>query len=99
MVAVKGKGEGKHRGEDSRNSSGMAHREKTGGESKDFSSVRRGRVGHRMPRLSKGTKGQQVGSGGDGECGGWLRPRVQRQPQHSLWSNVGGKVCDNSSDS
>ncbi|XP_032740185.1 acyl-CoA-binding domain-containing protein 5 isoform X6 [Rattus rattus] len=67
MRAVKGKGEVKHGGEDGRSSSGAPHREKRGGESEDFSSVRRGRVGHRMPHLSEGTKGRQVGSGGDGE--------------------------------
>lgn len=66
MTAVKGKGEVKHGGEDGRSSSGAPHREKRGGESEDFSSVRRGR-GHRMPHLSEGTKGRQVGSGGDGE--------------------------------
>ncbi|XP_032740191.1 acyl-CoA-binding domain-containing protein 5 isoform X11 [Rattus rattus] len=66
MRAVKGKGEVKHGGEDGRSSSGAPHREKRGGESEDFSSVRRGR-GHRMPHLSEGTKGRQVGSGGDGE--------------------------------
>ncbi|XP_029392714.1 acyl-CoA-binding domain-containing protein 5 isoform X2 [Mus pahari] len=67
MITVKGKGEVKHGGEDGRSSSGAPHREKRGGESEDFSSIRRGRVGHRMPYLSEGTKGQQVGSGGDGE--------------------------------
>uniref|UniRef100_A0A8C6IC87 Acyl-CoA-binding domain-containing protein 5 n=1 Tax=Mus spicilegus TaxID=10103 RepID=A0A8C6IC87_MUSSI len=67
MVAVKGKGEVKHGGEDGRSSSGAPHREKRGGESEDFSSVRRGRVGNRMPHLSEGSKGRQVGSGGDGE--------------------------------
>lgn len=64
MVAVKGKGEVKHGGEDGRSSSGAP--QKRGGESEDFSSARRGR-GHRMPHLSEGTKGRQVGSGGDGE--------------------------------
>nr|XP_034366191.1 acyl-CoA-binding domain-containing protein 5 isoform X8 [Arvicanthis niloticus] len=67
VVAVKGKGEVKHGGEDGTSSSGAPHREKRGGESEDFSSVRKGRVGHRMPHLSEGTKGRQVGSGGDGE--------------------------------
>uniref|UniRef100_A0ABK0MB14 Acyl-CoA-binding domain-containing protein 5 n=1 Tax=Rattus norvegicus TaxID=10116 RepID=A0ABK0MB14_RAT len=67
MRAVKGKGEVKHGGEDGRSSSGTPHREKRGGESEDISGVRRGRVGHRMPHLSEGTKGRQVGSGGDGE--------------------------------
>eukprot|EP00073_Rattus_norvegicus_P053688 XP_017456072.1 PREDICTED: acyl-CoA-binding domain-containing protein 5 isoform X14 [Rattus norvegicus] len=66
MRAVKGKGEVKHGGEDGRSSSGTPHREKRGGESEDISGVRRGR-GHRMPHLSEGTKGRQVGSGGDGE--------------------------------
>ncbi|XP_034366185.1 acyl-CoA-binding domain-containing protein 5 isoform X2 [Arvicanthis niloticus] len=66
VVAVKGKGEVKHGGEDGTSSSGAPHREKRGGESEDFSSVRKGR-GHRMPHLSEGTKGRQVGSGGDGE--------------------------------
>ncbi|XP_075826777.1 acyl-CoA-binding domain-containing protein 5 isoform X1 [Microtus pennsylvanicus] len=65
MVAIEGKGEVKHGGEDGR-SSGAPHREKRGGESEDFSSVRRGR-GHRIPHLSEGTQGRQVGSGGDGE--------------------------------
>lgn len=66
MVAVKGKGEVKHGGEDGRSSSGAPHRETRGGESEDFSSVRRGR-GNRIPHLSEGPKGRQVGSGGDGE--------------------------------
>ncbi|XP_042541961.1 acyl-CoA-binding domain-containing protein 5 isoform X2 [Dipodomys spectabilis] len=65
MVAVEGKGEVKHGGEDGRNNSGTPHREKRGGESEEFS-VRRGR-GHRMPHLSEGSKGRQMGSGGDGE--------------------------------
>ncbi|XP_055464506.1 acyl-CoA-binding domain-containing protein 5 isoform X1 [Psammomys obesus] len=66
MEAVEGKGEVKHGGEDGRSNSGVPHREKRGGETEDFSNVRRGR-GHRMPHLSEGTKGRQVGSGGDGE--------------------------------
>ncbi|XP_073912554.1 acyl-CoA-binding domain-containing protein 5 isoform X1 [Castor canadensis] len=66
MVAVEGKGEVKHGGEDGRNDSGAPHHEKQGGESEEFSNVRRGR-GHRMPHLSEGTKGRQMGSGGDGE--------------------------------
>ncbi|XP_045389286.1 acyl-CoA-binding domain-containing protein 5 isoform X5 [Lemur catta] len=66
VVAVEGKGEVKHGGEDGRNNSGAPHREKRGGESEEFSNVRRGR-GHRMQHLSEGAKGQQVGSGGDGE--------------------------------
>ncbi|XP_033064751.1 acyl-CoA-binding domain-containing protein 5 isoform X7 [Trachypithecus francoisi] len=66
VVAVEGKGEVKHGGEDGRNNSGAPHREKRGGESDEFSNVRRGR-GHRMQHLSEGTKGRQVGSGGDGE--------------------------------
>uniref|UniRef100_A0A8C8U926 Acyl-CoA-binding domain-containing protein 5 n=1 Tax=Peromyscus maniculatus bairdii TaxID=230844 RepID=A0A8C8U926_PERMB len=67
MVAVEGKGEVKHGGEDGRSNSGAPPREKRGGESEDLSNVRRGRVGHRMPHLSEGTQGRQVGSGGDGE--------------------------------
>ncbi|XP_053428634.1 acyl-CoA-binding domain-containing protein 5 isoform X2 [Nycticebus coucang] len=66
VVAVEGKGEVKHGGEDGRNNSGAPHREKRGGESEELSNVRRGR-GHRMQHLSEGTKGRQVGSGGDGE--------------------------------
>ncbi|XP_055130969.1 acyl-CoA-binding domain-containing protein 5 isoform X11 [Symphalangus syndactylus] len=66
VVAVEGKGEVKHGGEDGRNNSGAPYREKRGGESDEFSNVRRGR-GHRMQHLSEGTKGRQVGSGGDGE--------------------------------
>ncbi|XP_005386929.1 PREDICTED: acyl-CoA-binding domain-containing protein 5 isoform X2 [Chinchilla lanigera] len=66
MVAVEGKGEVKHGGEDGRSNSGAPHHEKRGGESEEFSNVRRAR-GHRMPHLSEGTKGRQVGSGGDGE--------------------------------
>uniref|UniRef100_A0A8C6EJL4 Acyl-CoA-binding domain-containing protein 5 n=1 Tax=Microcebus murinus TaxID=30608 RepID=A0A8C6EJL4_MICMU len=66
VVAVEGKGEVKHGGEDGRNNSGAPHREKRGGESEEFSNVRRGR-GHRMQHVSEGTKGRQVGSGGDGE--------------------------------
>ncbi|VTJ87533.1 Hypothetical predicted protein [Marmota monax] len=66
VVTVEGKGEVKHGGEDGRNNSGAPHREKRGGENEEFSNVRRGR-GHRMPHWSEGTKGGQVGSGGDGE--------------------------------
>ncbi|XP_015350700.1 acyl-CoA-binding domain-containing protein 5 isoform X3 [Marmota marmota marmota] len=66
VVTVEGKGEVKHGGEDGRNNSGAPHREKRGGEHEEFSNVRRGR-GHRMPHWSEGTKGGQVGSGGDGE--------------------------------
>ncbi|XP_027624215.1 acyl-CoA-binding domain-containing protein 5 isoform X4 [Tupaia chinensis] len=66
VVAVEGKGEVKHGGEDGRNNSGAPHREKRGGENEELSNVRRGR-GHRMQHLSEGTKGRQVGSGGDGE--------------------------------
>uniref|UniRef100_A0A8B9XP93 Acyl-CoA-binding domain-containing protein 5 n=1 Tax=Bos mutus grunniens TaxID=30521 RepID=A0A8B9XP93_BOSMU len=40
--------------------------EKRAGESEEFSNIRRGR-GHRMQHLSEGSKGRQVGSGGDGE--------------------------------
>uniref|UniRef100_A0A8C6RX02 Acyl-CoA-binding domain-containing protein 5 n=1 Tax=Nannospalax galili TaxID=1026970 RepID=A0A8C6RX02_NANGA len=65
MVAVEGRGEVKHGGEDGRSNSGAPHCEKRGGENEDFS-VRRGR-GHRMPHLGEGAKGRQVGSGGDGE--------------------------------
>ncbi|XP_037693836.1 acyl-CoA-binding domain-containing protein 5 isoform X3 [Choloepus didactylus] len=65
-VAGGGKGEVKCGGEDGRSDSGAPHREKRAGENKDFSNVRRGR-GHRMQHLSEGAKGQQVGSGGDGE--------------------------------
>lgn len=66
MIAVDGKGEIQHGGEDGRSNSGAPHREKRGGESEEFSNVRRGR-GQRMQHLSEGTKGWQVGSGGDGE--------------------------------
>ncbi|KAF6371317.1 acyl-CoA binding domain containing 5 [Rhinolophus ferrumequinum] len=66
VVAVKGKGEIKHGGEDGRSDSGAPHREKRGGENEEFSNVKRGR-GQRMQHLSEGTKGWQVGSGGDGE--------------------------------
>ncbi|KAM7155324.1 acyl-CoA-binding domain-containing protein 5 isoform 1-T1 [Molossus nigricans] len=66
VVAVEGKGEVKHGGEDGRSNSGAPHREKQGGEHEEFSNVRRGR-GHRMQHLNEGTKGRQVGSGGDGE--------------------------------
>ncbi|XP_030898023.1 acyl-CoA-binding domain-containing protein 5 isoform X4 [Leptonychotes weddellii] len=66
VVAVEGKGEVKHGGEDGRSNSGAPHRERRGGENEDFSNVRRGR-GHRMPHMSEGSKGRQVGSGGDGE--------------------------------
>ncbi|XP_077752848.1 acyl-CoA-binding domain-containing protein 5 isoform X9 [Canis aureus] len=65
VVAVEGKGEVKHGGEDGRSNSGAPHRERRGGEN-EFSNVRRGR-GHRMQHLSEGSKGRQVGSGGDGE--------------------------------
>ncbi|XP_054448293.1 acyl-CoA-binding domain-containing protein 5 isoform X2 [Pteronotus mesoamericanus] len=66
VVAVEGKGEVKHGGEDGRSNSGAPHREKRAAENEELSNVRRGR-GHRMQHLSEGTKGQQVGSGGDGE--------------------------------
>ncbi|XP_048223897.1 acyl-CoA-binding domain-containing protein 5 isoform X1 [Perognathus longimembris pacificus] len=65
MAAVEGKGEVKHGGEDGRSNSGTPHREKRGGESEEFS-ARRGR-GPRTPHLSEGSKGRQMGSGGDGE--------------------------------
>eukprot|EP00070_Physeter_catodon_P006384 XP_007113731.1 acyl-CoA-binding domain-containing protein 5 isoform X3 [Physeter catodon] len=65
-AAVEDKGEVKHGGEDGGNNSGAPHREKRAGESEEFSNVRRGR-GHRMQHLSEGSKGRQVGSGGDGE--------------------------------
>ncbi|CAK6432778.1 unnamed protein product [Pipistrellus nathusii] len=66
VAAVEGKGEVKHGGEDGRGNSGAPHPEKRGGENEEFSNVRRGR-GHRMQHLSEGTKGRQMGSGGDGE--------------------------------
>ncbi|XP_047723627.1 acyl-CoA-binding domain-containing protein 5 isoform X2 [Prionailurus viverrinus] len=66
VVAVEGKGEVKHGGEDGRSNSGAPHRERRGGENEEFSNVRRGR-GYRMQHLSEGYKGRQVGSGGDGE--------------------------------
>ncbi|XP_077628552.1 acyl-CoA-binding domain-containing protein 5 isoform X2 [Crocuta crocuta] len=66
VVAVEGKGEVKHGGEDGRSNSGAPHRERRSGENEEFSNVRRGR-GHRMQHLSEGSKGRQVGSGGDGE--------------------------------
>ncbi|GAB1286014.1 Acyl-CoA-binding domain-containing protein 5 [Apodemus speciosus] len=84
MVAVKGSGGVKHGGEDGRSGSGAPPREKRGGESEDFSSVRRGR-GHRMPHLSEGTKGRQIGSGGDGERWGSDRgPRGSLNEQIAL---------------
>ncbi|KAG8504728.1 Acyl-CoA-binding domain-containing protein 5 [Galemys pyrenaicus] len=43
MIAVEGKGEVKHGGEDGRNNSGAPHREKRGGENEEFSNVRRGK--------------------------------------------------------
>ncbi|XP_035577801.1 acyl-CoA-binding domain-containing protein 5-like isoform X3 [Zalophus californianus] len=66
VVAVEGKGEVKHGGEDGRSNSGAPHRERQGGENGDCPNVRRGR-GHRLPHMSEGPKGRQVGSGGDGE--------------------------------
>ncbi|XP_063094646.1 acyl-CoA-binding domain-containing protein 5 isoform X6 [Cavia porcellus] len=66
VVAVEGRGEVKHGGEDGRSDSGAPQHGKRGGESEGFSHVRRAR-GHRMPHLSEETKGRQVGSGGDGE--------------------------------
>lgn len=84
MVAVKGSGEVRHGGEDGRSGSGAPPREKRGGESEDLSSVRRGR-GHRMPHLSEGTKGRQIGSGGDGERWGSDRgPRGSLNEQIAL---------------
>ncbi|XP_054581603.1 acyl-CoA-binding domain-containing protein 5 isoform X2 [Eptesicus fuscus] len=66
VAPVEGKGEVKHGGEDGRSNSGAPHPEKRGGENEEFSNVRRGR-GHRMQHLSEGSKGRQMGSGGDGE--------------------------------
>lgn len=66
MVAVEGKGEVKHGGEDGRSDGGAPHREKRGAENEEPPNVRRGR-GHRSQQLSEGAKGRQVGSGGDGE--------------------------------
>nr|XP_036860407.1 acyl-CoA-binding domain-containing protein 5 isoform X3 [Manis javanica] len=66
VVAVEGKGEVKHGGEDGGSNSGAPPQERPGRENEKFSNVRRGR-GHRMQHLSEGTKGWQVGSGGDGE--------------------------------
>ncbi|XP_045868658.1 acyl-CoA-binding domain-containing protein 5 isoform X2 [Meles meles] len=66
VAAVEGKGEVKRGGEDGRSNSGAPHRERRGGENEEFSNVRRGR-GHRVPHMSEGSKGRQVGSGGDGE--------------------------------
>nr|XP_055187315.1 acyl-CoA-binding domain-containing protein 5 isoform X6 [Nyctereutes procyonoides] len=57
VVAVEGKGEVKHGGEDGQSNSGAPHRERRGGEN-EFSNVRRGR-GHRMQHLSEGSKGRQ----------------------------------------
>uniref|UniRef100_A0AAA9RV45 Acyl-CoA-binding domain-containing protein 5 n=1 Tax=Bos taurus TaxID=9913 RepID=A0AAA9RV45_BOVIN len=65
-TVVEGKGEVKRGGEDGGSNSGAPHREKRAGESEEFSNIRRGR-GHRMQHLSEGSKGRQVGSGGDGE--------------------------------
>nr|prf membrane-associated diazepam-binding inhibitor [Bos taurus] len=65
-AVVEGKGEVKRGGEDGGSNSGAPHREKRAGESEEFSNIRRGR-GHRMQHLSEGSKGRQVGSGGDGE--------------------------------
>ncbi|EHB01894.1 Acyl-CoA-binding domain-containing protein 5 [Heterocephalus glaber] len=62
VVAVEVKGEVKHGGEDGRSNSGAPHHEKRGRESQELSNVRRGR-GHRVPRLSEGSRGRQVGSG------------------------------------
>lgn len=78
VVAVERKGEVKHGGEDGRSNSGAPHREKRGGESEEFSNVRRGR-GHRLQHLSEGAKGRQAGSGGDGERWG-----SERGPRGSL---------------
>ncbi|XP_073076278.1 acyl-CoA-binding domain-containing protein 5-like [Manis javanica] len=69
VVAVEGKGEVKHGGEDGGSNSGSQTHERWGRENEEFSNVRRGR-GHRMQHLSEGTKGWQVGSGGDGELWG-----------------------------
>uniref|UniRef100_F7GEL3 Acyl-CoA-binding domain-containing protein 5 n=1 Tax=Monodelphis domestica TaxID=13616 RepID=F7GEL3_MONDO len=66
MIAVEGKGEVKHGGEDGRTNSGAPQREKRGGEKEEFSSVRRGR-GHRMQHLGDGIPSGHMGSGGDGE--------------------------------
>ncbi|KAM6162577.1 acyl-CoA-binding domain-containing protein 5 [Erethizon dorsatum] len=65
VVALEGRGEVKHGGEDGGSHGGAPHHEKRGGESEEFSNVRRARG--KMPHLSEGTKGRQVGSGGDGE--------------------------------
>jgi hypothetical protein len=52
MVAVEGKGEVKHGGEDGRNDSGAPHHEKQGGESEEFSNVRRGRGMYYLPHAT-----------------------------------------------
>ncbi|XP_075408662.1 acyl-CoA-binding domain-containing protein 5 isoform X2 [Tenrec ecaudatus] len=66
LEAMEGKGEVKCGGEDGRRDSGAPHREKRSAENEEFSNVRRVR-GHRMHPLNEGAKGQQMGSGGDGE--------------------------------
>lgn len=43
VVAVEGKGEVKHGGEDGRSNSGAPHRERRSGENEEFSNVRKGR--------------------------------------------------------
>ncbi|XP_055002784.1 acyl-CoA-binding domain-containing protein 5 isoform X3 [Sorex araneus] len=84
VVAAERKGEVKHGGEDGRSNSGAPHREKRGGESEEFSNVRRAR-GYRMQHLSEGTKSRQVGSGGDGERWGSDRgPRGSLNEQIAL---------------
>ncbi|XP_010613003.1 acyl-CoA-binding domain-containing protein 5 isoform X1 [Fukomys damarensis] len=66
VVVVGGKGEVQRGGEDGRSNSGAPRHERRGGESEELSNIRRGR-GHRVPHPSEGTRGGQVGSGGDGE--------------------------------
>ncbi|KAG5213876.1 hypothetical protein JEQ12_009662 [Ovis aries] len=82
VAAVEGKGEVKRGGEDSGSNSGAPHREKRAGESEEFSNIRRGR-GHRMQHLSEGSKGRQVGSGGDGERWVGFGQRLKGQPERA----------------
>ncbi|XP_030055140.1 acyl-CoA-binding domain-containing protein 5 isoform X2 [Microcaecilia unicolor] len=75
---VEGKGVIKAGGEDGKTSGRGPQKEKMSGERMEFSGPRRGRVS-RMQPMGVGSRGGEMGSGGDGERGG-----SERGPKDSL---------------
>ncbi|MEE6466974.1 hypothetical protein FKM82_007109 [Ascaphus truei] len=71
-------GEVKDGGEDGKPSGRGPHKEKTGNEKTEYFSSRRGRASRLQP-VGEGSRGGQMGSGGDGERGG-----SERGPNSSL---------------